>query len=323
MTKLAFERVLVTGSSGFVGACIARELLRRGHQVHVILRSPALSWRLQGISGGLHVHQGDLTDAERVAAIVKHASPEAVVHLATHGAYEDQSAARSIFQTNLVGTYNLLEAAQSARVRAFVNTGSSSEYGFRADPMRETDRVEPNSFYAVSKAAQTHLAALVAARGEMGVCTFRLFSIYGPWEEPKRLIPTIIRRAWAGQPLEMVSPATARDFVHVDDLLEPMLDFHRIAGLQGDVVNLGTGIQTTLGEVIETLRSVCPRAIDVRWGAMSARHWDSDKWVSDPSRAKSIFKWTARHSLRDGLARTAEWIQEYGGRYAGELQRSA
>lgn len=323
MTTSSFERVLVTGSSGFVGACIVRELLRRGHEVHVILRAPAHSWRLEGIRGELHVHQGDLTDAAAVAAIVRDASPGAIVHLATYGAYEDQAAARSIFQTNLLGTYNLLEAAQAARVQAFVNAGSSSEYGFRADPMRETDRLAPNSFYAVAKAAQTHLASLIAARGDMGVCTFRLFSIYGPWEEPKRLIPTIIRRAWSGQPLEMVSSATARDFVYVDDLFEPMLDFPRIAAIKGDVVNLGSGVQTTLGEVIEVLRGICPRALDVRWGAMSARHWDSNKWVADPSRAKSIFNWTARHSLRDGLAKTAEWIQSYGAHNAGELRRTA
>ena len=323
MISAEFERVLVTGAAGFIGACAARELSRRGHAVHTLLRTPSRAWRLDGILDCIHVHEGDLTDADRVTEIVRDVRPAAIVHLATHGAYERQADARSIFHTNLIGTYNLLEAARDCGVRAFANAGSSSEYGFRAEPMRESDRVQPNSFYAVAKAAQTHLASLISARSELGVCTFRLFSIYGPWEEPTRLIPTIIRRAWSGLPLEMVSPNTSRDFVYVDDILVPMLDFERIAKMKGDVVNLGTGVQTSLEQVIETLRSVCPRPLDVRWGAMQARHWDADKWVSDPSRAKELFHWTAEHSLRDGLARTADWIQQQGGGDGDELKRCA
>src|SRR6185503_9394768 len=103
--------------------------------------------------------------------------------------------------TDVIGTLNLLEASEAAGVLLFVNAGSSSEYGYRTDPMRETDRVEPASVYAVAKAAQTHLANLFGRRGAMAVVTFRLFSVFGPWEDPARLFPTLLRRAKAGAPL--------------------------------------------------------------------------------------------------------------------------
>ena len=202
----AFDPVLVTGAAGFVGACAVRALLRRGHEVHAVLRPGSDPWRLIGLGGPLARHRVDLADVGSVAALVRAVRPRAVVHLAAHGAYQRQSNFRAMVETNILGTTYLLEAAADAGVRAFVSAGSSSEYGFKREPMREEDRLEPNSHYAVAKAAQAHLCALAGRRGEMGAATFRLFSVYGPWEEPSRLIPTLIRRARAGLPLEMVAP---------------------------------------------------------------------------------------------------------------------
>jgi nucleoside-diphosphate-sugar epimerase len=163
-----FDPVLVTGASGFVGACVAHELVRRRHTVHVLLRDPARAWRLAPVWDDLHVHRGDLIDADATRSVLRAVRPRVVLHLATHGAYEKQADARAILQINVLGTYNLLEAAAEAGAALFVSTGSSSEYGFKAEPMCETDRLEPNSFYAVAKAAQTHLCSLFARRGRGG-----------------------------------------------------------------------------------------------------------------------------------------------------------
>src|ERR671938_597453 len=101
----------------------------------------------------------------------------------------------------------------------------------------------------------------------MAVVVFRLFSVYGPWEEPTRLVPTMIRRARAGLPLEMVSPRTARDFVYVDDVLDALAGFGRLEGLSGEVINLGSGAQSTLAEVVELVREIVSSRSEVRWGA--------------------------------------------------------
>src|SRR5688500_7874751 len=126
-----FDPVLVTGSSGFVGACVVHELVRRGQQVHVLLRGGSRPWRLAGLLPQLTVHRADLTDAAATRAVVRAARPRAVLHLAAYGAYESQADARAILQTNILGTYNLLEASADEGVEVFVNTGSSSEYGFK------------------------------------------------------------------------------------------------------------------------------------------------------------------------------------------------
>ena len=323
MNLAAFNPVLVTGASGFVGACVVRALLDRGADVHVILRPASRTWRLDGVRDRLRIHAADLLDAEATEAAVRAARPRTVLHLATHGAYESQADARTILQTNILGTCHLLEASRRAGVGLFVNTGSSSEYGFKSEPMKETDRLEPNSVYAVAKAAQTHLCALAAAPGDMAVVTFRLFSVYGPWEEPTRLVPTVLRRARAGLPLEMAAPEIARDFVYVEDVLAALLDLPRLAGLRGEVINLGTGGETTLGEVVAVVKELLGSPSPVRWGAMRPRHWDTTRWVADPAKARTLLGWEAKHTLRQGLAKTAAWLEHRGEGYGDTHHRAA
>lgn len=323
MPRPEFERVFVTGGSGFVGSCLVRALLDRGHDVSVLLRPGSRTWRLDGLIDRLKVHRYDLLDAAGVAAALQTARPDAVYHLATHGAYESQADARTILTTNILGSLNLLEASAAAGVQVFVSTGSSSEYGFKTEPMRESDRLEPNSFYSIAKAAQTHLCGLWAKKWPMSVAVFRLFSVYGPWEEPSRLVPTLIRRARADLPLEMVSPETARDFVYVDDVLEALLNLRIISQLRGEVLNLGTGSETKLLDLVVTVLALLGSRSEVRWGAMPARCWDSSRWCADRSKTKKILAWEPRHSLRAGLARMATWMEQTGDDYGPAAARRA
>jgi nucleoside-diphosphate-sugar epimerase len=318
-----FDPVLVTGAGGFIGACAVRALLARGHAVHAVLRPGSDGWRLRGLAGPIEVHRADLADAGAVSALVAAARPRAVVHLAAHGAYERQTDFPAMVAAGVLGTHYLLEASEAAGVRAFVSAGSSSEYGYKSEPMRETDRVEPNSHYAVAKAAQSHLVALAGRRCGMGVAGFRLFSVFGPWEDPSRLIPTVIRRARAGLPLEMVAPQVARDFVYVDDVLDALLDLPRVAGLRGEVVNLGTGAETTLAGLVAAVLELTGSRSEVRWGAMAPRRWDTDRWVADPSRARRLLGWRPRHDLRQGLGKMVAWMEGAGDAYHPRPARAA
>jgi nucleoside-diphosphate-sugar epimerase len=315
--------VLVTGASGFVGACAVGRLLCRGHEVHLLLRSGARLWRLQRLLGHARIRivTADLIDACATAAAVSASRPAVVLHLATEGAYEHQSDARSILTTNVLGTQNLLDASVKAGVRLFVNAGSSSEYGYKSRPMREDEVLQPNSHYAVAKAAQTHLVTLTSVLHDMPAISFRLFSVYGPWEEPTRLVPTLIRRARAGLPLIMTAPDTARDFVHVDDVLDALLDFDRLAAMRGQVFNLGTGTETTLREAVSTvLREVGSRS-EVQWGRMAPRRWDTSSWCADASLAFDSIGWRARLDFAEGIRRTAKWMEEVGDAYGPDCHR--
>lgn len=315
MPKTSLDPVLVTGAAGFVGANVVRRLLATGAAVHAVVHEARPAWRLAGLPPALAVHTADLRNAREVAAVFEAVSPRVVIHLATHGAYEWQAAADAILETNVLGSLNVLEAAVRTGARLLVTTGSSSEYGYRDAPMREEDRLEPNSVYAVGKAAQTHLTALYSRLNGLPAVVFRLFSVFGPWEEPGRLLPTLIRKVRAGEPLDMVDPDVARDFVYVDDVVDAIVDLRRLSPFHGDVFNLGSGTQVTMREIVAAAQEILGREAVVRWGAMPRRRWDTTRWECDPAKAREVLGWTARRSLKEGLARMASWMAEVGDAY--------
>ena len=127
--NLVQERFLITGATGFVGACLARKLAGLGYEVHLLARPGADRWRLEGLEGKLQWHVSDLTEGERVREIVRAVAPTVIYHFATHGAYPSQTDADRIILTGVFGTWNLLKACAAVDYKLLVNIGSSSEYG--------------------------------------------------------------------------------------------------------------------------------------------------------------------------------------------------
>jgi nucleoside-diphosphate-sugar epimerase len=191
-----------------------------------------------------------------------------------------------------------------------VNTGSSSEYGFKDYAMRETDLLEPNSYYAVAKCAQTLLCQHVANAEKRPITTFRLFSVYGPFEEPSRLVPTLIRRCAEGRDLTLVEPDTARDFVYVEDVVDAYLCTEKLTTLVGEVINIGSGVQSTMRQVVDIILQHTGAQVKCRWGAMPARIWDAKTWVADCTKSSRLLGWRPRTALTEGLQRTVAWVRE-------------
>lgn len=299
---------LITGAAGFVGANLARRLIREGAQVHLLTRPGSDLWRLKGLED--RVLSVDLLDREALTRALERSHPERVYHLAAHGAYPGQKDANLILETNLLGTYGLLEACLRSPCKLFVQSGSSSEYGWKKEPMRETDRLEPNSFYSIGKAAATHLGSFFSLSSPFSVVTLRLFSVYGWQEEPSRLIPTLIHKALKNEPLDLVSPQIARDFVHVEDVLDAFLDTKALLAHNGEVFNIGTGVQSTIGEAVRIVMELTGSRSELRWGTMKPRDWDSFCWVASMEKTHEKLGWKARTSLSKGLEFTLQRIKE-------------
>ena len=306
---LSQERFFLTGGTGFVGACLARRLVEAGAEVHLLVRESADRGRLEGIENKLTFHLGDLTGTA-LESIVKAIQPTVIYHLAVHGAYSFQTDADETIHTNVFGTWNLLKACASIDYKVFVNAGSSSEYGSKPQAMRETDVLEPNSYYAVAKSAQTLVCRHTARLEQRPINTFRLFSVYGPYEEPSRLVPTVVRHCLEGRALEMVSPGTARDFVYIDDVVDAFLRIDKLGSLCGEVLNIGTGLQSTVKDIVEAAVAAAGNAPPVRWGAMDARPWDTETWVADCTKTRRLLEWAATTRLPEGIAKTAAWHRE-------------
>jgi nucleoside-diphosphate-sugar epimerase len=303
------KRVLITGAGGFVGSALAKRLVRSGYEVHALLKGSTKRWRLADVQSDLRAHEVDVQDFEGLTQLCSEVKPEIVYHLAVHGAYPTQSDADAIINTNILGTWNLLKALSKIDYEAFVSAGSSSEYGFKDFAMRETDIPEPNSYYAVAKCAQTLLCQHVARAEKRPINTLRIFSAYGPYEEPRRLVPTLISRALNNQELLLVPPETARDFVYVEDVVDAFLCIEQLSKLQGEVINVGTGLQGTVRDVVEAILEHTGARVECKWGAMPGRIWDAKIWVADCTRAKTLLGWRAKTRLTEGLRNTVAWTK--------------
>jgi dolichol-phosphate mannosyltransferase len=304
-------RALVTGAGGFVGANLAGSLARAGHDVVAWVHPGSPTWRLDHLGDTVEVVPVELLDGDAVDAGVRTAQPDWVFHLAAHGAYSWQRDPERIMQTNLVATVRLLAACQRNGFAAFVHAGSSSEYGFQDHAPTEDELPEPNSDYAVMKAAATLHCRFVAQRDDVHVITLRLYSVYGPWEEAGRLMPTLVARGLEGRLPPLVSPDTPRDFVSVRDAERAFLLAAQQADVErGSVFNIGSGRQTTLREVVEVARAQLGISAEPRWGTEPQRSWDAAVWVGDSRRAHERLDWAAQDDLPTGFARLVEWLRE-------------
>jgi len=261
------KRTLLTGGTGFVGANLARRLLHEGHEVHLLVRRGYALWRIEGIRNDVRLHEIDLTNAEAVNRVIEQIRPEWIFHLAAYGAYSTQRDLAQMVATNITSTMNLVNACLQTGFEAFVNTGSSSEYGFKQYAPSETDWIDPNSHYSLTKATATMFCRYTARNQKVHIPTLRLYSVYGPYEEPTRLIPTLIVRGLRGELPPLVNPNIARDYVYTEDVNNAYLlaATHPDQEL-GAVYNVGTGIQTSLRDVVDIARCELPITVEPQWG---------------------------------------------------------
>lgn len=304
------KRVVVTGATGFVGANLTRRLMSDGHNVHLLVRREPDDWRIRGIRKDVRLHEVNLDDPETLERAVSNIRPDWVFHLATHGAYSWQTDLHRIMRTNITGTINLVEACLGVGFEAFVNTGSSSEYGLKDHAPSESEAVQPNSYYAVSKASATMFCRYIAQSRGVNITTLRPYSVYGPYEDPNRLMPTLILYGLEGKLPPLVSPDIARDYVYIDDVTEAyLLAAGRPPQPNDGVYNVGTGIQTTLQEVLDIARQVLAIEAQPNWGSFPNRHWDTNTWVSDNRLIWTELGWRPRYTFEQGFRLMADWFR--------------
>ncbi|KMO35127.1 NAD-dependent epimerase/dehydratase family protein [Methylobacterium aquaticum] len=316
--------IAVLGAGGFVGCNLFRHILARRRDVYAVARVlPAP--RLRGIDPS-HLVAVDVTDKAAIASFVETIRPATVFDCIAYGAYSFETDADLIYATNFTALVSRVERlAESGRLAAYVHAGSSSEYGLNSAAPTEDAALVPNSAYAVSKAAAAQYIAYAGKTRRWPVVNLRLYSVYGPFEDANRLIPAVVSRGIAGGYPDFVDPSIARDFVYVEDVCEA---FVRAAAkmsldLYGESLNVGTGTQTTIGELALTAKDVFGLAEAPRFGAMAPRAWDLARWQADPGKAERLLGWRATTPLTDGLARTAAWMREAGAELSGLTKAGA
>ena len=324
------ERVLVTGAAGFIGSHLVERLVADGHTVRALVRynSRGSHGWLPEIAGydGVEVLSGDVRDAEQMRRMLGGCS--VVFHLAALiGIPYSYDAPRSYIDTNVVGTLNVLEAARDAGARV-VQTSTSEVYGTAQRwPMDETHPMRAQSPYAASKIAADQLALSYHRSFGLPVTVVRPFNTFGPRQSSRAVIPTILSQLLAGrEEIRLGSLHPTRDFNFVLDIAAGFCAAGRSDAAVGEVVNLGTGHEVAIKEIVEVAGALLGMKASavVDQNRVRPKASEVDRLVCDATKARDTLGWAPEFAGADGFSRaiasTIAWLRhgERLGLYASD-----
>lgn len=314
--KLKDKKILITGATGFVGANLLRKLSDSKNDIHIIIRSTSNLWRINDFIGKVNTHVCDLNNRESVEELLLKIKPQIIFHLAVYGGYQFQKESLKIINTNLIGTINLLDACCKIGFEYFINTGSSSEYGLKNKPMSENDLLEPVNDYGIAKAGATLYCQAIGRREKLPIFTLRLFSPYGYYEEPTRLISYLIISCLKNKELKIFTPDAVRDFIFIEDLIKAyfMIVENKEGVLPGDIFNIGSGEQYTVKEIFEIIKKLTKYTKKPKWGKMENDNRELKNlkmWIANISKSKIFLNWSPEYSIENGLEETIKWYRDH------------
>ena len=306
--------IFIFGAGGFIGVNLLNSILKYRKDVYGISQDPVNNWRFIAT----HVPKAnlvpcDIREKTQLDLILTKYNPKTIFNLAAYGAYSKQNEYEKIYNTNFNATLGLVESLKKVGFDSYVQAGSSSEYGINCSAPLEDDSLIPNSHYAVSKVAMSFAAKYYGSIEKLPVAHLRLYSAYGPWEEPDRLIPRLLSMSRKGKYPPLVNPLISRDFIYVNDI---SVAFIRVAGqikhVKGDVFNIGTGQKTSIKQLTRIVRDICKIDTVPNFGTMKNRKWDVTDWYSNVEKASKVLKWKPLLGLKEGIRLTLDWQRSVG-----------
>jgi NAD dependent epimerase/dehydratase len=322
-SPLSGRPVLVTGAGGFIGGHLVAELVAQGAGVRALVRYNSrndrgtLDWLDPALVENVDVMLGDLRDVESVRRAV--AGTDVVFHLGAQIAIPYSYVnPRDFFETNVLGSLNVAQTALDAGVGRVVQTSTSEVYGTaRVAPITEDHPLEPGSPYAASKVGADKLFDSFHRSYELPMTILRPFNTYGPHQSARAIIPTIISQALASNVLRLGSLDPRRDLTYVSDTVAGFVAAAHAPGAVGRTIQLGTGYDVSVGEIVDTVAELLGRELTVEQDPARVRPPKSEvgRLISDPSLARQAMGWEPRVDLREGLARTIAWIEANSARF--------
>ncbi len=300
--------ILVVGASGFIGAKLFFSLSRMRKDVYAVSRRAKQSWRLSQADQQQLINM-NILDWEDLKNQIDNLKPKTVFNLSAYGAYSRQTDVEKIYRTNYLGTLNLIRALLDTGCSAFVQAGTSSEYGINSKEPKENEELIPNSDYAVSKVGASYLIKYYGQQLNFPAVNLRFYSVYGPWEERDRLIPTLVSAGLKHKFPNFVDKKISRDFVYIDDCTEALVKAAQTVCMTdpGISINIATGIKTSFEDVAKAAKKVFKIKGQPEFGTMKNRAWDLANWYGNPELAKKLLGWRAKTTFLQGLKLTAKW----------------
>ncbi len=296
-------KVLVTGASGFIGAFVTRALLQAGHTVSILAYPEDPLWRLKTSLDRLEILRGTLQELDLLQDRLQRWAPQACIHLAWYaepGLYLDSPENL----TSLQGSLNLARILSALGCECLIGAGTCAEYELKTGLLDETDRTQPGTLYAASKLSFQMLADRIAARSRLRFAWGRIFYLYGPQEDSRRLVPSAILRLLKGLEFPSTPGEQVRDYLHVADVAAAFVMLME-SGCSG-IYNICSAQPVTVKGLLQLIGELVGRPELLALGKLPYRQWEPEFVSGNNDRLKQT-GWTPRYDLRSGLRDTIDW----------------
>jgi nucleoside-diphosphate-sugar epimerase len=295
-------RVFVTGATGFLGSHLIRHLLAAGHEPLALVVPGSDLQRLSNIAG-LRLIYGTLQKIAELRDDLCRWQPEACIHLAWYtepGKYLHAKENIASFQNSLL----LLEELRACDCKYLIATGTCAEYEAKSHRLSEIDKVSPETLYAASKLSFLFIGQQIAAQLGIQFAWSRVFYVYGPNEDPRRLVPSAILKLQEGQAFLASPGKQVRDYLHVEDVSRALITI--LEKQATGIYNVCSSEPITIGELLNTIGQLTHHHDLIRLGALPYRDWEPMYICGDNSRLKTL-GWRQSFSLHAGLQNTIDW----------------
>ena len=304
------RRILVTGGAGFVGSALTRRLVEGGARVTVL--DDLFTGKAEEIPTGAEFVRGSVTDGDLVKELV--ADHGLIFHLAARNIIASTANPLDDYATNIGGTLNILLAARESKVDRVVYSSSASVYGNpRSIPINEDDGLWTLSPYAVSKLGGENYCTAFAESYGLRVSTVRFSNVYGPHQRPDNpysgVVSKFLVEAHAGRPITVHGDGEqTRDYTYIDDAVDATLLAAIHPRAEGEIFNVGTGIETSVNRLAASIGTALGVEIDLQH--VDRRDIDNiRRRVVNIEKIRRMLRWTPQFTLERGLLETATWYR--------------
>jgi UDP-glucose 4-epimerase len=299
-------RCLVTGASGHLGSYLTERLVREGAEVSILVRPQSDLWRLSDVLNRVNVLRAELADLNSVASSIKQSAPDAVFHLAWQGvtsAFKDNPEQITL---NVRGSLNLFEMVRDAGCKVWVGVGSQAEYGPHEGTLTEDTPVRPVTAYGIAKLCTGLLTRKLCELTNVRYVWLRLLATYGPKDDERHLIPSVINRLLARVRPSLTLGEQCWDYLYVEDAAEAIYRVALSTEAQG-VFNLGSGENESVRSILERIRDFVDPTLPLGFGEIPYPPDQLMLLKTSIDRLHQATGWSPRVKLDEGLRRTINW----------------
>jgi len=301
-------RILITGATGFLGGHLLKRLSAEDVTVAILIRPQSNRWRIEHLGMNFVKIIGDLRQPQGISDAIKDFAPDTVIHLAWSGVL-NRYRNEQLQLDNLFGNLALLRIANEAGCRTWIGLGSQAEYGPLNIRINEDAPTRPSTLYGITKLCTCLLSQYLCAQLNMRFVWLRLFSAYGPADNPGWLIPYVILTLLRGERPALTTGEQRWDYLFVEDTAEVIYRVATRSDVQG-IFNLGSGKAYTVRTIVERIRDLIDPSLPLGFGEVPYRADQIMHLQADISRLQQATGWSPRVSLDEGLRRTVEWSRE-------------